>query len=53
MEENDAFDVLNDISANFTLVQLMESLGNVNHAISILGHWIFESNYKKVLFLTQ
>ena len=31
MEGNDAFDILNDISEIFTLVQLMESLGNVNH----------------------
>ena len=38
MKENDAFDILNDISENITLVQLMESLGNVNHAISIVGH---------------
>ena len=45
--QNDAFDILNDISGIFTLVQLMESLGNMNHAISIVGHWIFDSNYKK------
>ena len=31
----------------------MDSLGNVNHAISIVGHWIFDSNYKKALCLTQ
>ena len=45
--ENDAFDILNDISENVTLAQLMYSLGNVNHAISILGHWILDPNYKK------
>ena len=38
--ENDAFDILNDISENVTLVQLMDSLGNVNHSIVIVGHWI-------------
>ena len=53
MEENDAFDILNDISENFTFVQLMDSLGNLNHAIIILGHWIFDSKYKKSLCLTQ
>ena len=37
--ENDAFDILSDISENVTLVQLMDSLGNVNHAIIIVGHW--------------
>ena len=29
----------------------MDSLGNVNHAISVVGHWIFDSNYNKVLVL--
>ena len=43
-KKNDAFDVLNDISENVTLVQLMDSPGNVNHAISIVGPWIFDSN---------
>ena len=36
---NDTFDILNDISENVTLVQLIDSLGNVNHAIIIVGHW--------------
>ena len=45
MEENDAFDILNDIGENVTLVQLMDSLRNMNNAISIVGHWIFDSNY--------
>ena len=39
------FDILNDISEKGTLVQLMESLGNVNNSISIVGYWIFDSNY--------
>ena len=51
--KNDAFDILNDISENVTLVQLMDSLGNVNHANIIVGHCIFDYNYKKALFLTQ
>ena len=52
-KRNDNFDILNDISECVTLVQLMDSLGNVNHAIIIVGYWIFDSNYKKALFLTQ
>ena len=36
---NDTFDILNDISENVTLVQLIDSLGNVNHAIIIVGNW--------------
>ena len=31
----------------------MDLLGNVNHAISILGCWVFDSNYKKAFCLTQ
>ena len=37
--ENDAFDILNDIREDVTLVQLMDSLGNVNHAVIIVRHW--------------
>ena len=48
-----AFDILNDISENVTLAQLMDSLGNVNRAISIVGYWIPETNYKQALFLTR
>ena len=53
MKQNDAFDILNDISEDVTLVHSMESLGNVNHAIIIAGYWIFDSKYKKALCLTQ
>ena len=37
-KKNDAFDILNEISEDVTLVHLMDSLGNVNHAISIVGY---------------
>ena len=47
------YKILEDISANVTLVQLMDSLGNVNHAISVVGSWIFESNYERALFLNK
>ena len=40
----DAFDILNDIGENVTLVQLMDSLRNMNNAISIVGHWNQISN---------
>ena len=53
MEENDAFYILNDIIEDVTLVQLMELRVNVNHDISIVQHWIFDSNYKKTFCLTQ
>ena len=38
---------LEDISEHVTLVQLMYSLGNVIDAISVVGYWIFDSNYEK------
>ena len=44
---------LEDISENVTLVQLMYSLVNVNHAISVVGNWIFDSNYEKALVLNR
>ena len=46
-KQTGSYDILKDISENVTLVQLIDSLGNVNHAISVVGYWIFESNYKK------
>ena len=47
------YEFLEDISTNVTLVQLMDSLGNVNHAISVSGNWIFDSNYEKALVLNR
>ena len=49
-KKNDYFDIINDINENLTLVQLIESLGNFNRAISIVRNWIFGYNYKKALF---
>ena len=37
------FDICYDISENFTLLQLMGSVGCVKHTVSILGYWIFDS----------
>ena len=47
------YKILEDISENVTLVQLMDSLVNVNHAISVVRKYIFESNYKKSLVLNR
>ena len=46
-KKNGYYDILDDISEHVTLVQVMDSLGNVNHAISVIEYWIFDSNYKK------
>ena len=52
-EKNYAFDIIHDFSEDINLVQLMDSPENVNHAISIVGHWIFDSSYEKSLCFTQ
>ena len=44
---------LEDISENVTLVQLMHSLINVNHTISVVGTLIFDSNYGKAIVLNR
>ena len=37
-----AFDILNITSEYITLAQLMDLFGNVNHAVSVVGRWIFD-----------
>ena len=45
------YDILKDISENGTLFQFMDSLGNVNRDIIVVGYWIFDSKYKKSLVI--
>ena len=47
------YKILEDISANVTSVQLMDSLGSVNHDISVVVSWIFDSNYERALVLNK
>ena len=47
------YKILEDISEIFTLVQLMDSLGNVNHAICVVGSCIFYSNDERALVLNK
>ena len=46
-------DILKYISEHVTLVQLLDSLVNVKHAISIVGYCIFDSNYEKAVVLNR
>ena len=48
-KKQDTFDILHDISDFFTLLQLMDIVGNVKKAVSIVEYWIFESNYQNEL----
>ena len=45
------YTILEDTSEKITLVQLMDSLGNVNLAIIVVVKYIFDSNYEKKLSL--
>ena len=47
------YGILNDRSENVTLFQLMDSLGNLNHAISVVRYWTFDSNNEKSLVLNR
>ena len=40
------FDILNHISDYVTFVKLVNTAGNVNHAVSIYTFWVYNSNYK-------
>ena len=48
-----SYDILRKMDEHVTLVQLMDYLGNVNRDISVVGYWIFDSNYKKALVLNR
>ena len=48
-KEMGAFDILNNISEHVTLVQIMDSLGNVNHALSVVRKCISIQITKKTL----
>ena len=43
------YKILEDMCENVTLFQLMDLLGNVSHAISVVGKWIFDSSCEKHL----
>ena len=43
------FEILNNISDNGTLVQLMYTVGGVNHAVSISMVLIYDSDYEESL----
>ena len=47
------YTILENISKHVTLFQLMDSLGNVNNDISVVGYWIFDSNYEKALVMNR
>ena len=48
-----SYDILTDKSEHVTFVQLMDYFSNVNHVISVVRYWIFESNYKRALVINK
>ena len=48
-----SFDIITYISEHFNLVKLIYSLGNVNHAISVVGYCIFDLNYERALVINR
>ena len=42
-----------NISEHVDFVHLTAFLGNVNHAISVVWYWLFDSNYKRLLVLNR
>ena len=52
-KKKSSYDILTDISEHVNLVKLMDSLVNANHDISVVGYWIFDSNYKRALVLNR
>ena len=45
--------ILNGISDHVTLVQPIDTAGNVNNLVSIIGWWIYDSNYKREIHLIK
>ena len=47
------FKILTKLSEHINLLQFMDSLGNVNHAISVVGYWIFDSDCERAQVLNR
>ena len=52
-ENKGSYDILTERSEHVTLVQLTDYSGNVNYTISVVGFWMFDSNYEKSLVLNS
>ena len=52
-KEEDGYDPFIDISPFPTLIQLKDFLGGVYHCVTVVGKWIFESNFPSALPLPK
>ena len=41
------------MGSNDIMTDILDSLGNANHAINVVGYWISDSNYEKPLVLNR
>ena len=46
-------DIFTDIGEHVNLVQLIDSIGNVDNDISVVWYWIFDSNYVEGIVLNR
>ena len=53
MGKYETFEILNDMSECVTLVKLMDTLGNINHSVSIDGVWVYYLEYKESIPLVK
>ena len=51
-KEQYVYDLLLDISLFLTLIHLKEFLGGIQHCVTVVGKYIFDSNIPSVLPLT-
>ena len=53
MKEEDRYDKLIDISPYPTIFKLKDFLGGINHWVTVVGKWIFDSNFSFEVPLTK
>ena len=53
MKEEYGYDNSIDISIYPTLILLKYFLGGIHHCVTVVGEWIFDSNFPFVLLLNQ
>ena len=52
-KEEDGYDTLLDISMHPKLIQLKDFIGGIHHCVTVVGKWMFDSNFTFALPLTK
>ena len=53
LKEEYVYDTLLSISPHKTLIQLKDFLGGIHHCVTVVGKWIFDSNFTFALPLKK